>query len=104
MATLFNYGTLDPVPFKVTKDAVAVTGITFSTNDVQVSLAGATFVDVSTAITEIGKGWYLYTPPNATYTEVEWFILNVDEVAGTNFDENGIICYTGGNASARFSG
>ena len=104
MATLYNYGTLDPIPFKVTKNGAGVTGLTFSTGDIQASVDGAAFANIDTEITETGLGWYLWTPTIATQTQGEFVIINVKEVLGTNFDENGIVLYTGGNASARYSG
>ena len=104
MATLYNYGTLDPIPFKVTKNGVGVTLETFSTGDIQASVAGAAFANIDTEITEIGLGWYLWTPTVATQTQGEFVIINIKEASGTTFDENGIVLYTGGNANARFDG
>jgi hypothetical protein len=108
MATLFNYGTTDAIPFKVTKNGEGVSGLTFSAGDIYHITPAGTATDVTGDITELnatnGKGIYVYTPSAASYTEHEWFIINVDEASGTNFDENMIVCMTGGNASARYSG
>ena len=105
MGDLYNYGSTDTIPFKVTKNSVAVTGLApFSTGDIQASVAGAAFANIDSEVTEIGLGWYLWTPTVATQTQGEFVIINVKEVLGTNFDENGIVLYTGGNASARYSG
>lgn len=109
MADLYNYGTTEPIPFKVTKNGAGVDSITFSSWDVQLSLQGSAFLDISGQCDEMigtgqGEGWYVWTPSIAAYTSVPYFIIHIKEQAGTNFDENGLVFYTGGNASARFSG
>lgn len=109
MATLYNYGTTDKVPFKITKNGVAVAGLTFSAGDITRSVNGGLFTDITAQIAEVGvgtgngKGWYEWTPA-AGGSSFEYIIINIKEVAGTNFDENGFVLYTGGNVSARFSG
>jgi hypothetical protein len=101
---LHVYGSLDPIYFKVTKNGVGVTGqAPFSTGDIQLSIDGGTFSNIDTEVTEVGLGWYKWTP-TGTETQGQVLIINVKEVVGTNFDENGLVIATGGNASARFSG
>lgn len=110
MATLYNYSTTDVIPFKVTKDGAGVASLTFSTGDIYVSVDNGAWVDISSEVTELvgsgsGKGWYKWTPSVTTNrTDGEYIVINISEAVGTNFDENGIVCYTGGNASARYSG
>lgn len=104
MATLVRYGALDPIPFKVTLSAVAVTGLTFSAADIQLSKDGAAFANIGSEISEIDLGWYIWTPTAATQTQCAFGIINVKDDVGSAFDENGIVFLTGGNASARYNG
>ena len=101
------YGNLDPIPFKITKNGAAVPGLTFSANDIQLSVDGAAGTDISSECTEttLGLGWYQWQPTSAAQTQANYYIIiNVKEVVGTNFDENGISLATGGHGSARHSG
>jgi len=102
-----RYGNLDPIPFKVTKNGSAVTGITFSANDVQSKIANdltTGWGDISSEITEEGLGWYSWTPTTASQTSGKLILINIAEVSGTNFDENGLSVQTGGNSLARLNG
>jgi hypothetical protein len=109
MAIQFQvYANLDPIYFKVTKNGLGVAGLTFSTGDISISIDGAAWVDIDTEVAEMvgassGRGWYVWTP-TGTETTGKVIIVNVAEVSGTNFDENGLAIATGGNASARHSG
>ena len=103
------YGNLDPIYFKITKSAVAVASLTFSTGDIALSIDGGAWANIDTEVTEmigagLGKGWYVWQPTLAAQTQGKVFIINVKEITGTNFDENGLAISTGGDASARFSG
>ena len=102
------YGNLDPIPFKLTKNGVAVTGMApFSANDIQLSVDGAVGIDISGECSEtaFGNGWYEWQPTSAAQTQAQYYIIiNIKEVLGTNFDENGLSLATGGDANARHSG
>ena len=110
MAILYEYGVIDkPVPFKITKSGVAVASLTFSAGDINISVDGAAWVDITSQIAELvgvgsGKGWDLWTPTSATYTTGSFTVINVAEVSGTNFDENGLVLQFGGNAAAWLNG
>ena len=84
------YGNLDPIPFKLTKSNAGVTGLApFSANDIQLSVDGAAFSDISSEVTEKGLGWYEWQPTAASQTQAQYYlIVNIKEVSGTNFDEN----------------
>ena len=108
MAVLYLYGSTEPIYFKVTLAGVGVPSLTFQANDVKVSKDGAAFANASTigtvAETTAGLGWYKWTPSAASATQAKVLIINVKDDVGTEFDENGIIIHTGGNASAYHSG
>lgn len=107
MINQYRYGNIDPFYFKTTKNGVAVTGITFSAGDVQTKIGNGTstgWVDISSEITEEGLGWYQWTPTSATRTTGKVVIINIAEVLGTNFDENGATFITGGDAAAMLNG
>lgn len=105
MSELVRYGSIDPIPFKLTLSGAAVTGLTLQAADVQLSIDGGAFAEIGLSITEIGLGWYKWTPALAANTQCEYGIINIkDAVGGPVFDENGIVFYTGGNASARHNG
>lgn len=100
------YANLDPIPFKITKNGVAIAGLTFSTGDIQAKILNGTTLgwsDIDTEVTDEGLGWYSWTP-TGTATTGKVVIINVKEVSGTNFDENGLTLETGGHANARHSG
>ena len=104
MSELVRYGSLDPIPFKITLSGVAVAGLTLQAADLQLSKDGAAFANIGTEVTEIGLGWYYWTPSAAAQTQCEYGVLNLSDDVGSVFDENGIVFYTGGNSSARFDG
>lgn len=102
------YANLDPIYFKLTKNGVGVPNQTFSTGDIYHSVDESAWVDVSANVTEYiganqGKGIYKWTPSTGQ-TSGYVIVLNIDEAAGTNFDENCLIIVTGGNALARHRG
>ena len=105
---LYTYGSTDPIYFKVTLSGVGVASLTFQAADIKVSKDGAAFANASTigtvAETTAGLGWYKWTPSAASATQCEVLIINVKDDSGSEFDENGLVIATGGNASARFSG
>jgi hypothetical protein len=106
---LYNYGTIDPIYFKITLNGVGVnptlaTGDVILTND-----GGATTEDIYDECTAIDGtnlvGIFEWQPTLAAQTQGEVVILNIKDVsAGGAFDENCLILSTGGNTSARFSG
>lgn len=105
MAQLIRYGSTNPVYFKATLSGDGVTGLTFATDDVQLSKDGAAFADISSAITEVGLGWYKWTPAAAANTQCKTGIINIkDQSATAVFDENGVVFVTGGDASAFYDG
>lgn len=94
---LVRYGSTDPIPFKATLNGVAVTSLIFASNDITLSKDGGSFANIGSEVTEVGKGWYIWTPSAAAQTQCEYGIINVKDVVGTAFDENGITFYTGGD-------
>jgi hypothetical protein len=109
------YGSTDPFYFKLTKNGLGVNGLTISTEDIMLSIDGGAWQDISGEVTEVDPtvgpaaggvpyGIYKWQPTLASQTQGKVLILNVAEIAGTNFDENCLIIATGGNASARHSG
>ena len=104
MPDFVRYGSQDPIPFKISLSGVAVTGVTFDAADVKLSKDGAAFANIGSACTEVGLGWYIWTPASAADTQCEYGIINIKDNVGSAFDENGVIFYTGGNASARYDG
>ena len=104
MAQLFTYGSTQPVYFKLTLSGVAVTGVTFQAADVQLSKDGAAFANIGTACTEVGLGWYKWTPAAAANTQCKTAIINIKDVIGSLFDENALLLVTGGSASALYDG
>ena len=103
---LYEYGSQEPIFFKVTLNGVGVTGLTFQDADIELSKSGAAFgtINADESVTEIDHGVYKWTPENASETQTEVIILNIKDAVGTEFDENCLIIATGGHASARFSG
>lgn len=111
MADLYEYASIKSIPFKLTLSNGAVTGLVYGTTlpneDITVSIDSATFVNANTlgTIAEIGKGWYKFTPTNATImVSSDHIIINIANVAGGVFDENGSVQYTHGDPLARFHG
>lgn len=104
MPDLYRYGSTDPIPFKVTLSGAAVTGLAFDAADIQLSKDGAAFANIGTACTEVGLGWYIWTPAAAANTQCEYGVINIADNVGSLFDESGIIFYTGGDSSARYDG
>jgi len=104
MAQLYRYGAVEPVYFKITLSAVAVTGLTLGSTDFTISKDGAGFSSIGLEVTEVGKGVYKWTPSAATQTQAKVVLLNLADVVGSEFDENLIILITGGDSSAFLSG
>ena len=104
MVDLVRYGSQDPIPFKVTLSGAGVTSLTFDAADIQLSKDGAAFANIGTACTEVGLGWYIWTPALVADTQCGYGVINIKDNVGSAFDENGIVFYTGGNAAARFDG
>ena len=106
MSDLVRYGSVDPIPFKATLSGVAVAGLTFQAADVKLSIDNAAVIDIGTEVTEatIGLGWYIWTPSAAARTQCGYGVINVKDDSGSEFDENGIVFYTGGDENARFNG
>ena len=104
-----EYGTQKKIPFKLTLNGVGVS-VTLVTNDVYVSVDGAApaAVDVGTIAAvnaTTATGLYEWTPTVAQTQAAHYFTLYIkDQTDPVAFDENLITHYTGGNASARFSG
>lgn len=110
-ANQYVYGAVKSIPFKLTKSNVAVTGLVYGTTlayaDVQISIDSGAWVNANTlgSIAEIGLGWYKFTPTDSSVMVAsDHIIINIADVSGGVFDENGDVEYTGGNAGARFSG
>lgn len=104
MAQLFRYGSTDPIYFKLTLSGAAVTGVTFQAADVKLSKDGAAFANIGTACTEVGLGWYKWTPAAAANTQCQTAIVNIKDDVGTLWDENALLLVMGGNASALYDG
>lgn len=107
MALLYKYGSIDPVPFKVTKNGEGLAGFTFATGDITLSVDGGASANIDTEVAEstFAKGWYIWTPTAAaTQTQGNFAIINVKQLAGTDYDENGVVLQFGGNASAWLDG
>ena len=107
MINQYRYANTDPIYFKLTKNGAAILAYTFSANDVQAKIGNGTatgWVDISTAITEEGLGWYQWTPTSAAQTTGKVIIINVKDAVGTDFDENGLSIITGGDELAMLNG
>lgn len=105
MPQLVRYGSTDPLYFKITLNGDAVTGLTFATNDIQLSKDGGAFANISSAITEVGLGVYAWTPALSTNTQCKTGVINIkDQTATAVFDENCIIFVTGGAGAAFYNG
>ena len=108
MINQYRYANTDPIYFKVTKNGEAVLSLVpFSTNDIQAKIGNGTtsgWVDISTNVTEEGLGWYQWTPASAASTTGKVIIINVKDVLGTAFDENGLSIITGGDDLAMLNG
>ena len=96
---LVKYGSTEPIPFKATLSGVGQTGLTFSSNDVRLSKDGGTFSNIGSEVSEVGLGWYIWTPSVASQTQCKFGIINIKDALGSQFDENGITFYTGGDAT-----
>lgn len=115
MPDLVTYGdTTVSFPFRITLNGAPV-DLTIDTDivdgDVKLFKDGAHVrsVDVSAEITKISNGshvYYEWAPPNTSDVQAaDYAVLTIEDIsAGGEFDANMIILYTGGNASARFSG
>ena len=95
MADLYRYGETKPIYFRIVDTSGnKVTGHTFSTTQVYASIDGGTFSDISTECSEVGRGWYKWTPSSAAQTQGEVVLFDFDD--GTNAD-NGWQIQTGGD-------
>lgn len=101
---LVSYGSTDPIPFKATLSGVGVSGLTFATDDIKLSKDGGSFINIGLEVSAVGNGWYIWTPSAASRTQCKYGIINIKDALGSAFDENGITFYTGGDASARYTG
>ena len=110
MINQYRYANTDPIYFKLTKNGEAVgdkTGYAFSALDVQTKIGDGTitnWVDISTAITYEGLGWYQWTPTAAAQTTGKVILINIKDAVGTDFDENGLSIITGGDPAAMLNG
>jgi len=106
MAQLVRYQTLEPIFFKLTLSGAGVSGITLLSADVQYhrSIDGGVFTVIGADCSEIGLGWYKYTPGAVTITETPTVVINIKATGGNVglFDENGIILLTGGHNLAYY--
>jgi hypothetical protein len=62
-----------------------VTGVTLSGTDVQVSLSGASFVNGSGTIAEVGDGLYYYQATQAETVTTAYLMLKITDAAIANF-------------------
>lgn len=105
---LHHYGTLDPVQFKITLAGANVTGLTLADADLLLYIDGVLYSvdagEIGTEVTEIGRGWYKWTPILPAQTSGQQLILDLYDTTGvgTLFDNNGIQIYTGGHSAAFF--
>ncbi|HFD86860.1 MAG TPA: hypothetical protein ENJ35_04195 [Gammaproteobacteria bacterium] len=105
---LYEYGSLDPIYFKLTLNGVGVEP-GFQDADVKLFHDGVFIDNIGAdigmaAIGGGGTGIYSWTPA-AGQTDAGVIIINIkDDSGGGAFDENCLIIATGGHTSARFSG
>ena len=103
-----RYGGVKPIAFKLTKNGIAVTNQTFTLGDLQTRVVNGTNTTWSnvplTDITNLGLGWYLWTPSETLQTSGELVLLNIKDADGTDFNENGLCLETGGDDAARHDG
>jgi len=106
MPRLTRYGVIKPYRFKITLNAAGVSGIVLLSADLQLSLDSAVFAEVGTEVTEIGLGWYQWTPSSVSQMQIENGILNLKATGGNLglFDENGGQYDTGGHSDAFLNG
>lgn len=106
MATSIRWGTIEPLPFKVTLNGDGVAGLTFQANDIKIMSDGGAWVNASTigTITDKGNGWYTWTPNSTVNTQKVSLVFNIKDDIGTEFDENGAVFFTGGNVAAFYDG
>ena len=113
MSDLYWYGKLRPIPFKITKDGAGINptlvlgDVTLASFDeatpsvitvTDIPLSEITVVDATDML-----GWHVWTP-TGTKTQAEQLVINVKDVGGTAFDENGIVVTMGGHANAFLDG
>ena len=105
MADLYRYGSMTPVPFKVLLNGAGVAGLTFQAADIQLSIDGGAFSNIGAEVSEIGNGWYQWTPSASTQTQGKVLIINIKDTSGSSlFDENAIKLFTGGDTNAFYDG
>ena len=91
-------GSVDPIEFKLTLSGVGVDSLTFSAGDITLSKDDGAWTDITSAVSEcvgsgLGKGWYKWTPASSTDTNFNQAKINIADLAGGEFDENGIVMY-----------
>jgi hypothetical protein len=111
MVDIVKYGTVVPIPFRITLNGVPV-DLTIDTDivDADVSLfrdgAFVANIDISAQVAKISNGghvFYEWTPTAGQLNASEYATLCIQDVsAGGEFDPNMIVLYTCGNASARY--
>jgi len=105
MSDLHLYGSIDPIYFVlVDSNGARVASHTFVATDVYLIVDGGADIDVSTECSHVSKGLYKWTPSIASRTQREVINLLITDSGGSTFIDNAVILYTGGDASARFSG
>jgi hypothetical protein len=105
MAWLYTYGDVKPVVFRlVDSGGNKVTGHTFLSDDLYWSgwngSVWSTFAADGLNVSEVGRGFYMWTPSAASKTQYEIVVLDILDSAASTFIDNAIIVQTGGNAAA----
>lgn len=109
MATLYTRGDVKPVCFRlIDSNGNKVTGHTFLSDDMYWKGWDGTTWSAWTAdglnVTNQGRGFYDWTPSQASKSQYEIVLLDIDDSVGTAFIDNGKIVHTGGDSSAFHDG
>ena len=109
MAWVYTYGDVKPVPFRlIDSSGNKVTGRAFVAADLYWSgwngSVWTTFAADGLNVSEVGRGFYVWTPSAASKTQYEIVLLDIEDSTGTTFIDNGITAQVGGDPSAYHDG
>lgn len=103
---LHTYGSLEPIQFKLMLSGVSVPGYPLADADVILYIDGSLYSvdsgEIGTECSEIGNGWYKWTPINPAQTQGKKLIVDISDSVGSSFDDNALQIFTGGNINAFF--
>lgn len=105
MAWLYTYGDVKPVVFRlIDSSGNKLASHTFVLNDLYWSgwngSSWSTFAADGTNVSEIGRGFYMWTPSATSKTQYEIVVLDIEDSTGATYIDNAIIVQTGGDTAA----